>query len=281
MSRKTRPKMDPEAVLAKVAAPKLERVEAAQASWARRIWEQFGTLAVAVLLALSIRAFVIEPYRIPSGSMFPTLLIGDHLFVNKFAYGPKIPFTDWRLPGLRDPQRGDVVVFNVVRDRMGRIYPADQRPDLPGDVFVKRIVGLPGDTIEVRDGQLFLNGQRVSTESTRETFTDEGGRVLRVGREDLAGHPHAVLDDPNMPGPERSPITLEPGRYFMMGDNRDYSNDSRVWGTVRLADIKGPAFVIYLSWDWQGSWASMLNPVTWWQLFTEKMRWERIGQTIQ
>ena len=281
MSRKTRTKLDPEAVLAKVAAPKLERVEVAPPLLARRIWEQFGTLAVAVLLALSIRAFVIEPYRIPSGSMFPTLLIGDHLFVNKFAYGPKIPFTDWRLPGLREPQRGDVVVFNVVRDRIGRIYPADQRPDLPGDVFVKRVVGLPGDTIEVRDGQLFLNGQRVPTESSPQTFTDEGGRVLRVGREDLAGHPHAVLDDPNAPGPEKTPITLGPGRYFMMGDNRDYSNDSRVWGTVRLADIKGPAFVIYLSWDWQGSWASMLNPVTWWQLFTQKMRWERIGQTIQ
>ena len=270
----------------KVAVQEVEPAEAAPASWARRLWEQFGTIAVAVLLALAIRAFVIEPYRIPSGSMFPTLLIGDHLFVNKFAYGPKIPFSSWRLPGLREPRRGDVVVFNVVKDRMGSIYPADKFPanrraELAGDVFVKRIVGLPGDTLEVRGGQLFLNGQRVASQETRQTFTDEDGRVLRVGREDLAGHPHAVLDDPNVAGPEQGPITLERGRYFMMGDNRDYSNDSRRWGTVELADIKGPAFLIYWSWNWTGSWASLLNPVTWWELFTQKMRWDRIGQTIE
>jgi signal peptidase I len=258
-----------------------EPVAAASASWARRLWDQFGTLAVAVLLALGIRAFVIEPYRIPSGSMLPTLLIGDHLFVNKFAYGPKIPFTDYRLPGWRKPQRGDVVVFTVARDRAGRIYPADQRPELDSDRFVKRIVGLPGDTIEVRGGTVFVNGQRVPWESTSDTFNDENGRVLRVGREDLPGHEHAILHDPSLAGPERAPITLEPDRYFMMGDNRDYSNDSRIWGTVHGPDIKGPAFVLYWSWDWNGGWVSLLNPATWWDLFAHKMRWDRIGHSIQ
>ncbi len=113
-----------------------------------RIWEQASTLLLAIAIALTIRTFVIEPFRIPSESMLPTLLIGDHLFVNKFAYGAAVPFTDIRLPGLRDPRRGDVVVFTVAREvgrAIPRIHPADQRPDLPRDDFVKRIVGLPGE----------------------------------------------------------------------------------------------------------------------------------------
>jgi len=278
--------MSPKAARRTELAKPTEAAAAASDSWARRLWDQFGTLAVAVLLALGIRAFVIEPYRIPSGSMLPTLLIGDHLFVNKFAYGPKIPFTDYRLPGWRKPRRGDVVVFTVARDRAGKIYPADQRPELDSDRFVKRIVGLPGDTIELRDGVVFVNGQRVPWEPTQETFTDEMGRMLRVGREQLDGHPHATLRSPN-PAEldprvlQMSPVTLPPDRYFMMGDNRDSSNDSRFWGTVHGPDIKGPAFVLYWSWDWNGGWASLLNPATWWDLFAHKMRWDRIGRSIQ
>jgi signal peptidase I len=247
----------------------------------RRFWNQFGTLLVAVAIALSVRSCVIEPYRIPSGSMLPTLLIGDHLFVNKFVYGIKIPFTDWRLPGWREPRRGDVVVFDVARDRFGGIFPADQRPELPGDRFVKRIVAVPGDTVEVRGAELWINGERVAAEQTRETFEDETGRALRVGRETLDGRTHAVLDDPAVAGPHRKPLTLEPGRYFLMGDNRDHSNDSRYWGTVRLADMKGPAFVLYWSWDWNGPWIELLNPLHWWELLTERMRWERIGDGIR
>ena len=248
---------------------------------ARRLWEQFGTLVIAVLIALSIRSFVIEPYRIPSGSMLPTLLIGDHLFVNKFVYGIKVPFTDARLPGLREPRRGDVVVFDVARDSHGGIYPADERPDLPSDRFVKRIVALPGDTVEVRASELWINGERVLAEQTRETFRDETGRLLRVGREQLDGRLHSILDDPQRTGPERRALTVPEGRYFTMGDNRDYSNDSRVWGTVRLTEMKGPAFVLYWSWDWNGPWTELLSPVTWWELLTDRMRWERIGQRIR
>jgi len=251
------------------------------ASLARRFWEQFGTLLVAVAIALAIRSCVIEPYRIPSGSMLPTLLIGDHLFVNKFVYGIKIPFTDLRLPGWREPRRGDVVVFDVARDRYGGIFPVDLRPELPEDRFVKRIVGVPGDTIEVRGGELRINGQPVPVERTDEIVDDEDGRPLRLARETLDGRTHAVLDDRQQAGPSRSAIQLEPGRYFMMGDNRDHSNDSRLWGTVRLADLKGPAFVLYWSWDWNGSWAELLNPLTWWELMTEHMRWERIGHGIR
>ncbi len=253
---------------------------ATPSAW-RRAWEQFGTLLVAVLIALSIRSCVIEPYRIPSGSMLPTLLIGDHLFVNKFIYGVKVPFTDLRLPGWREPQRGDVVVFDVARDAHGGIYPADQRRDLPSDRFVKRIVALPGDTLEIRGGELWINGERVPLEATAETFEDDSGRPLQVAREQLDGRAHRILDDPIRDGPERGPVTLPEGRYFVMGDNRDHSNDSRYWGTVRLAEMKGPAFALYWSWDWNGPWTDLLNPVRWWELLTEKMRWDRIGAGIR
>jgi signal peptidase I len=246
-----------------------------------RLWEQFGTLGVAVLIALAIRAFVIEPYRIPSGSMFPTLLIGDHLFVNKFEYGVKVPFTTTRLPGLRAPERGDVVVFTVAQGPYDDVHPADERPDLPRDRFVKRIIGLPGDTLELRDGALWINGQEVPTRATDQTFTDEHGRVLRIEVEDLPGHPHEILDDPAITGPPLPLFHVPPGRYFMMGDNRDWSKDSRVWGTVRLAELKGPAFILYWSWNWDGSWASLLDPATWWDLFAHRMRWDRIGERIQ
>jgi signal peptidase I len=263
--------MTDEAVAAPAAPPK---------SVARRVWDEFGTFAVAVALALSIRAFVIEPYRIPSESMLPTLLIGDHLFVNKFVYGIKIPFTDWRLPGAA-PERGDVVVFTVARDGRGGIYPADERPDLGRDQFVKRLVGLPGDRIEVRGGDLYVNGERVPRDDTGETFVDKDHRELRVASEDLAGHVHRILDDPRSAGPEQRSFSVPEGRYYMMGDNRDLSNDSRIWGTVRLAEMKGPAFVLYWSWDWDGPWSELLNPVTWWELFTSRMRWDRIGDGIQ
>jgi signal peptidase I len=245
----------------------------------RALWDQTKTIAFAIAIALLIRFFVIEPFRIPSGSMLPTLLIGDHLFVNKFVYGVQIPGTGIRLPGLRDPQRGDVVVFTVAKQG-GSIFPADRRPDLPMDRFVKRIIGLPGDTIEVRDGLVILNGQPVQRDPTGETFTDEKGRDLVVWRERHDSVEIPVLDDPAGPGLERSAFRIEEGRYFMMGDNRDDSNDSRAWGTVRLEDMKGPAFVLYWSWDVGEGWGYLLNPLNWWELLTERTHWSRIGDVI-
>ena len=255
--------------------------ETPEPTGARKLWNEVGTFVVAVALALAIRAFVVEPYRIPSESMLPTLLIGDHLFVNKFVYGVKIPFTDARLPGLREPERGDVVVFNVARDARGGIFPVSKRPDLGQDQFVKRLVGVPGDTVEVRAGELFVNDAAIPHEDTGQTFEDKDRRVLRVGREDLFGHVHAVLDAPRLNGPEYPRRTLGPDEYLMIGDNRDLSNDGRLWGLVRKADMKGPAFVLYWSWDWDGAWAELLNPVTWWELLTQRMRWERIGDRVQ
>jgi signal peptidase I len=243
-----------------------------------RLWEQVSTLVIAVVIALGIRAFVIEPFRIPSESMLPTLLVGDHLFVNKFVYGPRLPFTDWRLPGLREPARGDVVVFSVAR-KGGAIQPVDKHPDWARDDFVKRVVGLPGDRIEVRGGgRLYVNGERVEVEDLEETFLDESGTPLRVKSERLNGCSHAVLDDYRKPGPQESPIVVPEGRYFMMGDNRDNSRDSRDWGTVRFEEMKGPAFILYWSWAKNGNFLEFLNPVNW---FTVEKRWDRVFQRVK
>jgi signal peptidase I len=257
---------------------------AAPPSTLRAVWDQVGTLLLAVVIALGVRACVVEPFRIPSGSMLPTLLIGDHLFVNRFVYGIKVPFTDYRFPGLREPQRGDVVVFSVARDPMrgegpGSVYPADLRPDLPTESFVKRIVGMPGDSVEVRDGVVSVNGKTLEQEPTGETFLDPRGMAFQVRREKIDGHPHQTLHDPRDSGRD-GVWRVEPGRYLMMGDNRDQSFDSRYWGTVREAEFKGPAFVIYWSWDFRGSWLSMLNPLTWWDLMLHRMRWDRIGSSV-
>jgi signal peptidase I len=242
--------------------------------------DQLTTIGFAVLIALGIRAFVIEPFRIPSESMLPTLLVGDHLFVNKFLYGARVPFTDWRLPGLREPRRGDVVVFEVAR-QSGGIYPADRHPNLPRDRFVKRIVGMPGDRIEVTGRVVKVNGVPLDRRQLNTTFVDAMGNPLRSDVEVLDGRPHAVLEDPAAPLRDSAPFRIEPGRYFMMGDNRDHSNDSRSWGTVRFEEFKGPAFILYWSWDWNGSWGELLRPRTWWSLLSEKMRWERIGDAIR
>ena len=243
--------------------------------------EQVTTLLLAVAIALLVRAVVIEPFRIPSGSMYPTLLIGDHLFVNKFLYGPKIPFTDYRLPGLREPQRGDVVVFEVARvarrSGSGDIAPADRAPSGYREDFVKRIVGMPGDRVEVRNDTLYINHERVDSVELGEIFEDDqGGRLDRYA-ESLGECVHDSLDDPHKLGLSRTPVVIEPGRYFMMGDNRDNSNDSRMWGTVRLDEFKGPAFIIYWSWNSKGNILHLLNPTNW---FTIEKRWDRVFDRI-
>ena len=255
--------------------------DAPEQSMGQVIWEQVGTLVIAVAIALTIRAFVIEPFRIPSGSMLPTLLVGDHLFVNKFIYGAKIPFTDIRLPALREPERGDVVVFSVARQG-SQIIPADKRPELRRDDFVKRVVGLPGDRVEVRaGGHVYINGERIAIEETDAVFIDRGEygeRQLDIGIEQLGDCTHLMLDDPHVRGVPQQGFTVPAGRYFMLGDNRDYSRDSRAWGTVRLEEMKGPAFILYWSWEVNGNFLSFLNPVNWWQ--AEK-RWERVGSRVR
>ncbi len=252
------------------------------------IIDQVVTLVIAVTIALAIRQFVVEPFRIPSGSMFPTLLIGDHLFVNKLAYGSKIPFTDLRLPSFGEPKRGDVVVFEVARPRNpmgGRdIKPVDLAPEnAPTEDFVKRLVGLPGDRISWRGGEVYINDVPLEVTITDEKFVDDSGHAFDLRWEELGECRHAILDDQR---PRRTRETrldrgtwvVEPGRYFMMGDNRDNSNDSRGWGTVRLEELKGPAFILYWSWDVNGNMLSFFNPVNW---FNAEKRWDRVFQRVR
>jgi len=249
-----------------------------QTSSAGAVWEQVWTLGLAILIALGVRHFVIEPFRIPSESMLPTLLIGDHLFVNKFIYGAKVPFTDIRLPGIREPERGDVVVFTVAK-RGGQTFPADRKPNLPREEFVKRLIGLPGDEIDVQAGRLYVNGEPVDAKPTGAEFTSASGRTLDIATVSLDAKEFEILDDPGQSGPSAAwPVRVEEGRYFFLGDNRDYSKDSRVWGTVRLAELRGPAFILYWSWDFNGDWAKVFNPMTWWR--AEK-RWDRIGSLVR
>lgn len=258
-----------------------------EASTVDSIVEQVVTLVIAIAIALLIRQVLIEPFRIPSGSMFPTLLVGDHLFVNKLAYGPRIPFTDWRLPGWREPERGDVVVFEVARpnppvggqDTMA----VDRAPEgSRTEDFVKRLVGLPGDEIRWRHGQVFVNGEPLDMEPVSGGWVEqESGKRYDQSWEDLGDCRHAVLYDPlprNWRLKSGGPILVEPGRYFMMGDNRDNSKDSREWGTVRLEELKGPAFILYWSWNVNGNMLSFFNPVNW---FTAEKRWDRIFDRVE
>ena len=249
------------------------------ASLARRVWEQVGPLLLAVLIALLIRAMVIESYYVPSESMLPTLLIGDHVFVNKFVYGARIPFTNIHLPALRDPKRGEIVVFALGRRGLSEICPLDRCPDYPSEGFVKRIAGVPGDKVEYRGGVFYLNDHQVPSTPTGGIFTDESGREFPVEREALGDCHHEVLNHPSLPGLSQAPMIVPEGHYFFLGDNRDNSNDSRGWGTVPRNDLKGPVIINYWSWNNQHSWAAMLNPVTWIDLLLHQTRWDRIGMS--
>jgi signal peptidase I len=183
--------------------------------------EYVNTAVYAVLLTLVLRVFVVQAFRIPSGSMLNTLLVGDFLFVNKFEYGAKIPFTHWRLPGIDKPKRGDVIVFQ---------YPEDPRKD-----YIKRCVATGGEAVQVRDKQLLVNGERMQ-------------------------EPYAVHADPQVlpsefsPRDNFGPVTVPEGNIFMMGDNRDHSSDSRYWGPVDFDLVKGRAMFIYWSWDGDRNW---------------------------
>lgn len=241
--------------------------------------EDLPTLVLAVVVALVVRTFLFQTFYVPSSSMLPTLLIGDHVFVNKFVYGPRVPGLNWRAPGLREPERGEVIVFQFARSPNG-IHPPDERPDLPTDNFVKRLVGMPGDRIAYRGGRLILNGEPVPLEDTGLKFTDERGVVRDVHIETLGDCRHVVLDDPNDPGPGMREKTIQEGRYLFMGDNRDNSHDGRKAGTVQLMDLSGPAGLNYWSWNWNGSWFSLLNPVTWYDNLVHKMRWSRMGSSV-
>jgi len=198
-----------------------------------RDWTE--ALIVAAILALIIRSFIVQAFKIPSGSMEDTLLIGDHLLVSKFVYGTDLPFVDGPILKLRDPERGDIIVFEFPEDRDKSYF---KRRD-----FIKRVVGLPGETIEIRQKNVYIDGERYRTEQ-------------------------AVYKDSDLtPGPRDNmrAIKIPADSFFVMGDNRDRSYDSRFWQFVDRSEIKGLAFIKYWSWDNEN-----FLP-----------RWSRIGRWIE
>jgi signal peptidase I len=237
--------------------------------------------ALAAVLATLVRTMVFETYYVPSESMLPTLLVGDHMLVNKLSFGPRIPFTDVRLAGRREPARGDVVIFDLGRRSPKAIFPLDRCLDCPSEGFVKRIVGLPGDIIEVRSGRVLVNGEAVPFETEHEPFTNAAGVALTVRRELMKETSHRVLDDPKKAGRDQVRIRVPDDRYFMLGDNRDNSSDSRSWGTVHRKHIVGPVIRIYWSWNNSEPLMAMWNPLVWWRLLTTETRWDRAGIRVE
>jgi signal peptidase I len=251
---------------------------AREPDWVR---DELPSLLGAIAVALLVRTFVVQTFYVPSESMVPTLLIGDHVFVNKFVYGPQVPGASWRFPAVREPKRGEVVVFRFARDESGNIFPPDEAPDLATENYVKRLVAVPGDRVAFQNERLILNGEPVPLEATDLEYTAEDGRPRDVLVETLGDCRHYVLDDPYaISGRTLDEITVPPGRYLFMGDNRDNSKDGRWAGTVPRSALGGPAGLNYWSWNWNGEWISLLNPLTWWRNLTGQMRWERMGSFV-
>jgi signal peptidase I len=241
-------------------------------------WQEYGeSLFIALALALIIRAFLVQAFSIPSGSMEPTLLIGDYLLVNKLAYGVRNPFTNQIWIPWGTPQRGDVVVFIFTTDS-GKPYikqPAnspykDDRQYREEKDYIKRVIGLPGDQVQIINKKVFINGKPYDTPQA------------------VYKHEEIIPGD-DQPRDNFGPVTVPPGHYFVMGDNRDHSLDSRFWGFVSLEAMRGRAFIIYFSWNAQPG--EMLLPALFegikslvvnfsWDAAKFSVRWNRLGKLI-
>lgn len=237
----------------------------------KKFLETVESIGIALLIALAIRAFLLEPFKIPSPSMVPTLLVGDQIFVNKFVYGLRIPFTKKRLWEGRDPERGEVVIF---------LYPKDESLD-----YIKRVMGLPGDRVRVDGEDVYVNEELVWKQPLEfQPDPKHFDRVFatpnqpyekltlfpeweyfKIYQEKLDGKDHLIQHD-SFYYPKRE-LVVPAGHYFVMGDNRDHSADSREWGFVPRENIKGRALFIWLSFDWD-------KPFPHW------VRWHRFGRWI-
>ena len=199
----------------------------------RFLKEYVEPIVIAVLIALFVRTFIVQAFKIPSSSMEPTLLVGDYLLVNKFLYGIRIPFTDKKILEFEKPHRGDIIVF---------IYPKDRSKD-----FIKRVIGQEGEKVEIVHNKIYINDQLIA---------------------DPWGH-YSDLWVRSLPFMERfGPVVVPKDSLFVLGDNRDNSQDSRFWGFVSLDEVRGKAFILYFSLDWNA------------QRLIEKVRWARIGKLI-
>lgn len=228
--------------------------------------EYAEAIIIAILLALLIRTFVVQAFKIPSGSMIPTLAIGDHILVSKFIYGLKMPFTDSRFFILRQPRRGDIIVFSFPGNKEKK-----ECESLPGNIisrleniwnnknllylfkddcrdFIKRVIGVGGDKVEIRNKTVYVNDIALV-----EPYSVHKDKMIR----------NKSLE----PRDNYGPTIVPRSKFFVMGDNRDYSNDSRFWGFVDMSEIKGEAFIIYWSWNSRNNWL-------------RKVRWGRTGKLI-
>jgi signal peptidase I len=201
----------------------------------RFVKEYLEPIVIAVLIALFIRAFIVQAFKIPSSSMEPTLQVGDHILVNKFIYGVKIPFTNGKLFQCKKPQRGDIIVF---------VYPKDQSKD-----FIKRVIATEGEKVEILRNKIYINGKLIN-----DPWGDYNEKSDWI----------KYLQPMERYGPEIVPKNS----LFVLGDNRDNSQDSRFWGFVNVNAVKGKAFIIYFSLDWYA------------QNLIEKIRWVRFGKLI-
>lgn len=220
--------------------------------WYSRWYGLVGICAAFAFAIVCERAFFFEPFRIPSGAMIPTLLVGDYIVVNKFTYGVRLPIVYRKIIDVAEPVRGEVLVFRY--------------PGKPSLAYIKRVIGVPGDTVEYRDKRLRLNGDEVKTEVDGEYSYDQGRQEFVIAaryREQLNGHPHSILIDPNTPVLQLVAVkefpykdkcaydergfkcTVPPAHYFVMGDNRDRTSDSRYWGFVPEENIVGRAVGIW------------------------------------
>lgn len=219
-----------------------------------------------ILVVFLLRSFLVEPFKIPSGSMLPTLLVGDFILVNKYTYGIRLPIINWKIADINSPKRGEVMVFRY--------------PENPSLDYIKRVVGLPGDKIVYRDKRLWINGRPIKMKPDGEyTYVEPGSHFVSTQRlaEMLDGKNHAVLLQRDVPSIHLASVrrfpfrdncayndegfscTVPPGHYFMMGDNRDSSSDSRYWGFVPEANIVGKAFMIWWNFDKFGRIGQMIK----------------------
>ena len=235
-------------------------VPASRSSKSLVIWllEWTKSILVALLVWFFLRTFLVEAFRIPSGSMENTLLIGDFLFVNKALYGAEVPVLGARLPPVREPKRNDILVFDSVEDE--------------GLKVVKRLIGMPGDTLSMENGELFRNGERVNEPYAVHSDPTRSEDPIQRAKMREWQLPHLVRRNPANYQPdlqEWGPIVVPPDSFFMMGDNRDSSYDGRYWGFLPRKNVRGRPLVVYFSYD-ATSWRPLafLTAVRWGRLFS-------------
>ena len=216
-----------------------------------------------ILVVFVLRSFIVEPFRIPSGSMLPSLYIGDFILVSKFSYGIRLPLINQKVFSIGTPKRGEVLVFR---------YPHDEKTN-----YIKRVVGLPGDIVDYKNKRLRINGNVVDLQKSNREDTEQGtqsNEQVRVHIELLGKSSHGILLDTSLGSRAYMRIIVPPDKFFVMGDNRDHSNDSRFWGFVPEENIVGRAVFGWFSWD------SNKNDHFWNDYIGGGANWPRIGTTI-